>query len=373
MRRVGAFTGSILIVVGAAVYYLYRYGADVTYTKTYRNLVNVVPPAIDVDMLVVALAISVQLFVVATSAFKDQRRVLPTSPRRRRHIVWASGGVAILGLATLIGAYAFRLPMVLNLFASSTNVFILAAFTALAVACVYYALTPPAYLMTEQSRTLLRRIGAFGLACVAGAIGVLASELMTQRPARQTLLNPSTLRRHDATHAVSVILETEPRTITAGESLPITVLFRLTRYGDPAATGPRYPIMLNTAHRYAVSATLRAVGFEISSPDESATKSRPCSEGQLLRWEWLVMPKGGTEGTRQAVAVDLVLLDLTTGNIVFDVPTATVNLDVRTPLGLPTWLLSPGVALGSIIGGLLAMFAPAMFERWVAHRDSEVH
>jgi len=149
------------------------------------------------------------------------------------------------------------------------------------------------------------------------------------------------------------------RKLQPRQSVPIEVIFEAL---DPSAmssgvTGA-YPVALDPNHEYAVKVSFRSVGFEAEGPPEEFLQPRPMVPNESLKWQWIIAAKEGTGGTEQTIIFDAYIYDLTSDSLVAESPFDTVSMEITTPLGFPTWLVSPQTGIGTIIGGAVAIFVP---------------
>jgi hypothetical protein len=113
-----------------------------------------------------------------------------------------------------------------------------------------------------------------------------------------------------------------------------------------------------TSHEYAVSLEFRSIGLEAVPYGGKSAQLKPLRLGEPVAWHWILAPKKGMDDSRQIAMIDMVLHDITDDKPVLVAPAIRVTILVRSTALVPAWLISPQLAISSVIGGLFAVLLP---------------
>lgn len=357
------FTGfMVLVAVGAVA--LSFYGPALKDTAIYRNLSEVVPPVFNVEIIaylgVFAMMFLAQAFTVGLKA--NTFEFLGQSAKRRRIATAVAATILSISiLLILVGHFAASYGYKeLGEFASRGIGFsVSVTLSALAIGLMYFVILPRAWHAAIPVNPLTR------LAAFAGSVVLfllfLASFELGSGPTLE--VTPSQQSQTvQSTHSISAILDGLPNRMESLSNTAVTLKFRLTPF-NPRETGPRYPVSLDSEKTYSVSAVIEGTGFDISAPPEALTRPRPVALNQLMTWTWLIAPKPERAGSRQMLLVRLFLHDRVSGELVYTAPIVTHVVEVRTPLGLPAWALSPSVTVGAVLIAALSIVGNFLLQR----------
>jgi hypothetical protein len=362
--------GGLLLVAGFIIIYLVSYGRTLFYSQTYYQVAKFLPPIWDIWALISGLQFVLMLALFALIPGTKFRMIELFGRHPRARLV-----VGVLGLTLsvavgllLISGKVFQYPRLVAILATGETyifVVILAALSLSAFSLAFY----PAVISRQLNRpTWLMRCFATVLGTLLGLFVIAVLELHIAEPiAKQVITSAS----QDATHDISVIIVDQPSRISPGDSIPIEIRFRATKHVDQTpTTAYRYPVTLPPGRDLLVGVSLRAVGFEVASPTEDQLKPRPLVLDHPILWTWLISSKPGREDTSQSLAFNVFFKDQKSNAIVFESPVTSIQISVGTPLGLPSWLVSANVAIGTIIGGLVAILLPWVLTRASAALDA---
>ena len=121
---------------------------------------------------------------------------------------------------------------------------------------------------------------------------------------------------------------------------------------------PLIPIRLEESHSYAARLEFKAIGLDALPIGSEPGGSQMLTLGNELKWRWILSPKESRQGTNQAASVDLFIDDANLKKTVWVKPAVTLIIEVGTPLGLPSWLVSQQFTLGSVLSGAAAVVVP---------------
>lgn len=371
MKRATAllpFAGVALITCGAAVAFLAAFGHRIQYTHTYEHLARIVPTTFDIDGVVLLFAVAVNMCFISLWPTAKSGQI-PIFKTRRRVLVVVGvagligGGGTIVLLAT---GLVYRFPPLVWVFDNSLALLFILLTGALGFNAFYFAVRS-SHNVGSDLKSIGARIAPLIPAVICALMALFLMELRFATPDRLILATQPGVVQKKATHSISLILKDYPEKLRIGSSQVFEFRFRLTPY-DSSETPPRYPITLAPNHQYTVAARARATNLVLVDPPKESMQPRPLVVGELYAWDWIVAPKKGTEGENQALALDVLLIDKSDGTLVFGSPVTTLILEVTTPLGLPGWLISPQVAVASIVGGLVSIVLPWLLGEWSQRR-----
>lgn len=356
--------GVIILFTGFFLLYLALYGDNVSYTHTYYYVTKLVPPAINMDLLMVGiLTVVVHLLFVFTSAAKGGLvRWLQDRPKARIVIAVLGTLIFLIALALLVALVVLPSPLIVAL--SKLEQFILYLIPgSFGLLALFFAAFPKFILLIGVGQPrLVYRLGAFVIAVIMALFVISMIELQLMDPPDQQVLasqSGTTPSSANATHYLFFTVKPHYRKLLPKQSVPIEVIFKAI---DPSAMGSgvtgAYPVALDPNHEYAVKVNFRGIGFEAQSPPEEFLQPRPIVPNEPLKWQWIIAPKEGTEGTDQTIIFDAFIYDLTNNSLVAESPFNTVSIKITTPLGFPKWLVSPQTGIGTIIGGAIAIGVP---------------
>lgn len=373
LKRYSPTFGFLALFVGSMVLYLAYYGKELLYTQTYYHLSGLLKPTFDAWLLLMAVAFfaNLMLFVLMPGAKFGALGMLRRRSRLRM-VVGTSGLVISLAVGIIIiTGQVYKLPWLVSILGKMPYFISLILIGGVGLVALFFAIRPTQSALARQWLNLKGRIAALVFAVLTAAILLTTIEVRLKQPPIEQVLSESSSFRGNPTHSISVIPDNRPAKLKPGDSVPFEVLFRLTRF-DPNESAKRYPITLDESHSYAASANIRAVGIEISKLPPELAQPRRVKVGEPLSWNWIISAKSNREGTIQFIAVDVFLHDVTEGTIAFNNPLTTIEIKVGTPLGLPTWLISPQVGIGAILGGLLSIVLPWVLTEISARKKSAV-
>ncbi len=357
------FTGlAMLVAISAAI--LSFYGPALQDTVTYRNLSGVLPPVLNVDILgylgAAALIFLAQAFTVTLKS--EAFDYLHQSLKRRRIAAAIAAGILFASILLILTGH-FAASYGYNRLSEFASVGIgfgaSVALSAFSIGLMYFVILPRAWHAAIPVNPITRA-AAFA-ASVLVFLLFLASLEVGSGTKLETTPTPQG-QAFPSTHSISAILEGLPSRMESLSNTTVTLKFRLTPF-NPRETAPRYPVSLDSKVTYSVSATIEGTGFEISAPPESLTKPRPVALNDLMTWTWLIAPEPERAGSRQMLLVRVFLHDRTSGELVYAAPIVTHTVEVRTPLGLPAWALSPSVTIGAVLIALLSLIGSFLLPR----------
>lgn len=165
--------------------------------------------------------------------------------------------------------------------------------------------------------------------------------------------------------------KTGPRRLHTGRSAQVEIVFKMLDHDAPGA----YPIALDPNHSYTVSILPTSTAFEIAIVGTEGVAQVPIELNTPIRSAFILSPKSGYEG-EQVVVFEAVIYDLdNNASPVQDSPYASIELEIGTPFGLPSWLVSPGTGIGAIVGSTIAIAVTWGFneisEKRKARREEE--
>lgn len=365
--------GVLLFFSGLIVLYLSLYGRNLFYTQTYYYVSRFLPPVVNFEILAIGAALLLQLlFYAIFPGIKRAGIEFSNENVSRRKIVVVFGIIMVLGaLVLFVAGGILGYPFAVDITSKLEGFVAILFFAALGLFLVTLALYPNALKPFIKNATWGLRIPAFIMAMLLIIMFSAVAEVTIFSPTiNQVIQTSQTTSSQIPTHSISAVFEEYPSKIQPGDSQPLTLLFRLTTY-DPQDTARRYPITIDPSHKYGVSINVQSVGFEMSEPLGGIMSGQPIEVNQLLRWSWLITPKEGKEGTSQSIAFDVILHDLTENKIVFQSPATTLKVEVGTPFGLPSWLISPQAGIGAVIGGLVSIILPWVLNEISASRKKK--
>ncbi len=363
IRTTVVIVSGALLVAGVILLYLTLYGRRLFYSQTYHAVAELLPPMLNIWTLIVGLQFVLMflLFTVFPGGKFRTIEFMEARPRTRKAVGTIGLSLSIVvGLFLMSGA-VFNHPRLVALLARGAVFVPLVIFAALSLAAFVLAFYPGGVRRELVRPSWVLRLGAGCLSILLAVVVTSVIEItLTHPPAEQTAAPDAA----GATHDVSVILSEYPAHLRPGDSTPIDLRFRITKHVEQErTTAYRYPITLPADKALSVGVNFQASGFDVISPTPEQLKPRPLIVDQQLTWTWLLSPKEGKAGTSQTVAFNVFLLEGAAGSIIAETPVTTIRLAIGTPLGLPTWLLSPGVGVGTIIGGLIGLLTPWMLGR----------
>jgi hypothetical protein len=161
-------------------------------------------------------------------------------------------------------------------------------------------------------------------------------------------------------HLMSVSIPAKLKRLSPGDSVPFECNLAFTDLLVQASQSLNNSIRLalDGTHQYAAVVDFKAVGLDAMPYGSAGDRLKNWRAGDVLTWRWILSPKEGRQGTRQFASVDVYIHDINERKVVWAEPVVTMNLEIGTPLGLPSWLISPSFALGTLIAGVLAIVLP---------------
>lgn len=357
------------MLVGFCLAYLMLFGDRILYTKTYSNLSAALPVGSDLWLLcVMAMAvILLSTHALAPRTISGALGAMASSHRLRVLTRLVGVFLALAGLTTVVLALTARSPKLISALATTQILLIVIFTSAFGLLALAFTVLPRTFVQVGKLKALHWRVVSGIMALAFISLSMMGTEAMlAPRESNQNIIEYEV--PPNPTHSISAIIANEPRSLKPDRATRLELLFRLTKY-NPSETAKRYPISLDSTHSYAISPVFRAVGLEVSGPPPELLQPHKCAVDELVRWDWIVSAPNETGGTIQTISIDLLLHDLTTGELAFSSPVASLNLCVQTPLGLPAWLISPGVTVGTLLSGLLALLWPVVSSRIVLARE----
>ena len=350
--------GAFLFFLGLISIYLALYGRNIFYTQTYHYVSQILRPAFNAELLFASVCSIISLLLVAVSPLAKANSIDFISKRAKLSITF----ILVGSLGTSIALALFVRGIGVDELSSLIAMVLIGG---VGLFFTMIALYPKSLKPFIRSASWKIRLSSLFIAAILTILSVSAIELtISGKVVEQTLQSQTVV---DPTHSISAILGRTPARLKPGDSIPINMRFRLTDY-DPNSS-LRYPIRLKSTHDYGVSVSIQSTGFEISEALGGIESTQAVEVDQLIEWTWIIQPQESSLGTSQLVAFDIILHDLTEEDIKLRTPATTLKLEVGTPLGLPTWLVSPQVGIGAIIGGLGAIILPWLLNEISAKRN----
>ena len=179
---------------------------------------------------------------------------------------------------------------------------------------------------------------------------------------------------YGATHILQILVKLNGSTIAPHDSVPLECTAKLVRkiFAEQSVFPDEILLRLAPEHRYSASADFKSVGFDVATlgPEPKATK--PLHENLPQSWTWILTPKAGKEGGTQFTAIDFFIYDDTEKTLIWDGPVAKLTVAVGTPLGLPSWLISPQFAFTSLVSGAAALLVPWLLQTYGPKRKERL-
>jgi hypothetical protein len=277
--------GAVLVFGGLVLAFIARFGAGFQYTQTYNYVAMVTPPLFDFESAVISGWLLLTLCLYALMPDLKTRWFSYAGTRTKLRFILAVAGLVIGFSALAISALAaVSKNALLARFATDIGFYMVLVLCAVVGTFLVYVSLFPSARLRHIPVSAGYRVGAFFIALASGALLFMMLEARSVQPSKRQVLDTFTSQAGAPTHAVSAILIDPPHTATIHESMVLELRFRLTEF-ERSSVANRYPVRLEPGEAYAVSANLRATGFDIAQQPEWASRPILIGPHRVVRCE----------------------------------------------------------------------------------------